>query len=138
MALNTQYKKQSLDSEHYKCHVGLLPTLSKCLLTNIVFGLNLVPQFCNLMEQLPIGHVVELLDEANLCLKELCLKNCLRWTSVILRAASNKLAVTEFCSKVFFMYHISFLFFCTRRICHLLFICFGKYSDFSTRFDLLT
>lgn len=99
LAINTVYKKP-LVLEEYAHLMDIIPPLSKCLFANVVYGLDLCPYFCSVIEKLPLQNGTELLDEAIQCLKKSIPKIHLEFTSMFLRSAARKLENTEYLTQV--------------------------------------
>lgn len=99
LALNIVYKKP-LVLEEYAHLMNIIPPLSKCLFANVVYGLDLCPYFCSVIEKLPLQNGAELLDEAIQCLKKSIPKFNLEFTIMFLRTAANKLESTEYSTQV--------------------------------------
>lgn len=106
LAINTIYKKTLVfdDCAHL---MDILPSLSKCLLLNIVYGLDLCQSFSLTIEKLPLHICTELLDEAIHCLKKSIPKVHLQNASMFLKSAAIKLDATEYNVQVSYNVEIS-------------------------------
>lgn len=106
LLLNTDFKNQLKIGEDFQHLLNIIPQLSKCLLVNTVFGLNLCEIFCTcLMEQFfTLEFIVEIFDECLNGLKFLKPQQRLECSSLILITASKKLSSTECSNKVRFFY----------------------------------
>ncbi|RZB39771.1 uncharacterized protein BDFB_006775, partial [Asbolus verrucosus] len=69
LILNTELKKP-LDEPGYEHLINIMPQLSICLLTNIIFGLDLCKHYCKVLERFPLEITTELLAEVVPCLKK--------------------------------------------------------------------
>lgn len=103
MAINTNFKRNLPDSDQY-CHlIGIVPKLSKCLLANTCFNLNLIKNYLWLIKKLPLELTEELLDQAIDCLKHMKAKKLLSCSYNIIAAVIRKLSVTELSYQVFIL-----------------------------------
>lgn len=98
LALNTSYK-HPLDMEEYSHLINVTEPLSKCLFSNIVYGLDLCKYYCTVIEKLPISNSAELLDEVLQCLKKSTPDVMLEHTEMFLTTTVNKLSKTTFTQK---------------------------------------
>lgn len=78
-----------------------MPQLSKCVLANIVFNLDLCKYYCKVIEKLPVNCGIELLEEIIPCLEKSAPEIQLRHTIILLRAAVNTLSADENLEMVF-------------------------------------
>lgn len=99
LAINTKYKKP-LQLESYDHLIDIMPQLSKCILANVVYGLDLVKYYCRVIEVLPLTYGIELLEEMLPCLKKSLPEIQLRYAIMLLRAAAVKLSSNEISEKV--------------------------------------
>lgn len=99
LAINTKYKK-TLELEDYDHLINIMPQLSKCLLANIVYGLDLCKYYCKVIEKLPLTYGIELLEEMIPCLKKSLQEIQLRYAIMLLRAAASKLSSDKISGKV--------------------------------------
>lgn len=103
MAINTNFKRELPDSDEYSHLIGIVPKLSKCLLANTCFNLNLITNYGWLIEKLPLGLTEELLDQAIDCLKHMKARKLLSCSYIIISAVIKKLSITELSYKVFML-----------------------------------
>ncbi|XP_018564198.1 uncharacterized protein LOC108905698 isoform X2 [Anoplophora glabripennis] len=98
LAINTKYKKP-LELADYDHLINIMPQLSKCVLANIVYGLDLCKYYCKVIEKLPINYGIELLEEIVPCLKKSVPNTQLRYAVMFLRAAVIKLSSDKISEK---------------------------------------
>lgn len=101
LAINTNFKRELPDSDQYSHLIGIVPKLSKCLLANTCFNLNLIKNYGWLIEKLPLELTEELLDQAIDCMKHMKSRKLLSCSAIIIAAVIKKLSMTELSNKVF-------------------------------------
>ncbi|KAJ8985405.1 hypothetical protein NQ317_017031 [Molorchus minor] len=90
LAINTAYN-EPLELDECMHLINVMPQLSKCLLMNIVYDLNLCKYYCTVFEKLPISCSIQLLEETIPCLKKSVPKTQLQYAFMFLKSAINKL-----------------------------------------------
>lgn len=101
LAINTVYEKD-LFIEECAHLMNIVPPLSKCLFSNIVYGLDLCEYFSSAIEKLPLQIGTELLDEGIQCLKKSIPKIHLQYATIFLKSVARKLEYTEYSAQVCF------------------------------------
>lgn len=102
LALNTQFKRRLPHLEQQYGHlINIIPQISKCLLANICFGLNLVSSYGYVIENLPLEAIEELLDQTIDCLRKGELSVNLKNAFVILKSTLNKVSSLTSTSEVY-------------------------------------
>ncbi|KAH1012591.1 uncharacterized protein LOC109546250 [Dendroctonus ponderosae] len=93
LALNTKFNRQLPQLEQqYRHLINIIPQISKCVLANICFGINLVSHYGYVIENLPLEVTEELLDQTIDCLKKGQLYDNLHNAFVILKSTVNKVS----------------------------------------------
>ncbi|GJQ82021.1 hypothetical protein Trydic_g6898 [Trypoxylus dichotomus] len=78
LVLNLDFNDKSLvDIKEYTHLISTIPTLSKCLLANIIVELGLSEYYCNALHKLPLEFSEELLSEIIPCIKKSKAETCL-------------------------------------------------------------
>ncbi|CAH0552693.1 unnamed protein product [Brassicogethes aeneus] len=95
LTINTNFKHH-LSLEGYSHLTNIMPQLSKCLLSNIVYGLDLCQSLCAVMKKLPLNIVIELLEEMVICLKKSDPKVHLEYAFMFLTCVSEILYSTTY------------------------------------------
>lgn len=105
LALNLDFKDKSLvDIKEYAHLINSIPTISKCLLANIVVELGLNEYYCNVLHQFPVEFAEELLSEIIPCIKKSKPEICLELTYIYMKNIIKKIsAIDTSDSKVFIM-----------------------------------
>ncbi|XP_030758370.1 uncharacterized protein LOC115884060 [Sitophilus oryzae] len=98
LALNTSFKNHPNFAENPHL-INIIPQLSKCVLANVCFDLKLFPQYCYLIENMPLDLTQELLDQIIECLKKTKPSEYLEIAFSLLKAVVNKLSNEEISNK---------------------------------------
>lgn len=99
LAINTDFKKHPSFTD-YSHLINIIPPLSKCVLANICYNLNLITQYCYIIEKFPIDLTEELLDQISQCLKKAKPKTCLPIVFSLLKSVAKRISEVELCNKV--------------------------------------